>query len=106
MVTPHDWLAQRLACRQCKDGTLTPQLGQLEYVFDDFHVVVRDVPMSVCDACGHRVIPGPVAVEIDDYVRETVASLRRAALARAHTLELDRLDLTYRESQDRELALA
>ena len=106
MATPHDWLEQRPGCRQCTDGTLTPRLGQLDYEFDGFHIVVHDVPMSVCDACGHRVILCPVAVEIDDFVRETAASLRRGALVRSHTLELDRLDLTYRESDDREPALA
>lgn len=85
---------------------MKPELGQLEYRFDDFHVVVSDVPMSVCDGCGHRVIPGPVAVEIDDYVRDSVVELRRGEQVRSHTLELDRLDLTYRESDNRELALA
>lgn len=85
---------------------MRPQVGELQYTFDEFHVVVSDVPMLVCDACGHRVIPGPVAVDIDDEVRDTVAELRHREHGRSQTLELDRLDLTYRESDDRELALA
>ena len=106
MATPHDSLQHRPVCSSCNQSTLQPQVGELEYTFDDFHVVVSDVPMMVCEACGHRLVPGPVAVQIDDEVRDTVAQLRHLEHDRHPALELDRLDLTYRESDDRELALA
>lgn len=63
-----------------RDNRLQRAPSQIGYDVVDFHVMVSDVPMSVCAACGHRVIPEPVAVEIEDYVRHTVAALRNGSI--------------------------
>lgn len=105
MATPHEWLEQRPECRECGND-MQPEIGQLTYEFEDFHVDVRDVPMSICTGCGKRIVPGPVAVEIDDFVRDTVEALRRSNQVQSHVFELDRLTLNYRESDRPSLAFA
>lgn len=104
MATPHDWLNHRFECAEC-GHQMQPDIGEVTYDFDTFHIVVAEVPMAICSACGHRIVPGRLAIQIDDYVRDVAISLRERDPGRAH-VELGTLSLTYKESEETTLAFA
>ncbi len=88
MSSPSEWLQGACRCDACQED-MTPQLGDLEYRLVDMIVIVEDVPMRVCEPCGKRVVPGPVAINIDDLVQDYVTD-ERASL-------MDRMTLHYRD---------
>lgn len=76
---------------------MRPAYGDLTYEYDDITVTVRHVPMSICDACGERLIPGPIAVELSDLVDEVTTGIRegseqqkQVAITRSIVLESQR----------------
>lgn len=91
MSTHKDWIENTGPCLTCR-GELRPQMGSLEYRVDDIAVTVESVPMSVCMECGKRIIPGVVAMAIDDLVQEIIAAERAASVA-------DRVTIHYRERE-------
>ena len=63
----HPELIPITACVSC-GGATRPTHGELRFQRDDLMVTVQDVPMSVCDQCGERYVPGPVGVALGDQV--------------------------------------
>ncbi len=91
MSTPQEWLDQMCQCTECA-GSMEPTVGNIEYDLEDMTIVVEDVPMKVCTACGFRTIPGVAAMAIDEVVQDFVRS------ERSHNV-VDRATLHYRERE-------
>ena len=92
MSTPQEWLTGACQCAQ-RHGDMRPQPGTLEYNLGDMTVIVEDVPMSVCETCGARIIPGIPAMAIDDLVHDVVNAERARPIT-------DRVTIHYREQQE------
>lgn len=81
-------------CLRC-GGRMRPASGELVFERNGLVVTVTDVPVSACDDCGERYVPGPVGVAIsdavDDFLRyfETKATADAVARPRSLVLKAD-----------------
>lgn len=71
-------------CSNC-GAELHSSHGDLTYTRNDLVVTVQDVPITRCDACGERYVPGPVGVEIGDAV-EGFLRIFEAEVAKTDTV--------------------
>jgi YgiT-type zinc finger domain-containing protein len=82
-------------CLACK-GAMNPVFEDVTYEIDGLRIVVEGVPMSVCEGCQERYIPGPVAERISQLVADTVGEIQAreashpVAHARTVVFEADR----------------
>lgn len=90
--TPQEWLEGSCQCTKCH-GDMRPQLGTLHYTLDDMTITVEDVPMTVCESCGMRIIPGIPAMAIDELVHDVVNAERARSIT-------DRVTIHYREQRE------
>lgn len=67
MLAPIATLKPVRTCKTCGES-MRPTRGDLRYLHGDFEVIVQNVPMSVCESCGERYVPGSVGLEIGDLV--------------------------------------
>jgi YgiT-type zinc finger domain-containing protein len=72
-------------CMNCGESL---RLTRRDLVFehDDLTIIVKDVPMAHCDACGEQYVPGPIGLEISDAVDHVVREARRQRATGSHYL--------------------
>jgi hypothetical protein len=56
---------------------MKPTFDDLEFVREGYRIAGSDVPMSACEVCGERSVPGPIGVELGDVVAELVEQIER-----------------------------
>ncbi len=81
---------QRKAAIICKNcgGTMRPGAGELTYRRGDMIITVDDVPMSICDSCGERYVPGSVGVALGEDIEDLVHSIEAQ-----NRLDVERIEI-------------
>lgn len=77
-------------CPAC-GGTMTRTKAELTFERAGVQVIVQDVPVAACEACGEQYVPGSVGLALSDEVESVLAEMearlgQESAVARPRSL--------------------
>ena len=60
-----------MVCANCK-SPLRAEIGELMFENGEVPVLVKNVPMNVCNLCGERYLAGRIGVIVSDFISDYI----------------------------------
>ena len=70
---------KELECEYCA-GTIKPKKATVEHWYDGKLVIIRDVPIGVCNKCGERYYEAETLEQLDMIAQESESAQERMSV--------------------------